>query len=122
MQSDYPDELDCDFAQFYNIIDRQALPVRKSAVLADGLFFVESRIKKQFSEAPDINAQLLAIIADGVNAIAWQLAARGGNKPKRPDSILLKLIGENKHEKENRAFDSAEEFEAERERILREVR
>ena len=95
------------------------MPVRKCAVLADGLFFVDSRIKKAFVKTPDEKTLLLAMIADGVRTLAWQNTANGKKGKNPPDSVLRKLIdASDKKEKETLSFNTAEEFEAARKKII----
>lgn len=94
--------------------------MRKCAVLADGLFFVESRINKIYGKGTDTKTELLAIIADSLRTLVWFNSKDGHSGINRPESILQKLIDKHNNEK-TQAFSTAEEFEAERERLRKEV-
>ena len=66
---------------------------------------------------PDVKTQLLAVIADGVRTLIWQNTADGHKGRNKPESVLQKLI-DGKKENETMSFETAEEFEAERNRIV----
>ena len=105
----------CDMAETYHIYDWRKLPVRYIAILACGLPS-GSRIKQIISgQKIPIETMLLAIIADGINFIAWtktEDAKRGKNRPK---SIFEALTGK---ESEATGFNSIEEFEAARAKLI----
>ena len=66
---------------------------------------------------PDVKTQLLAVIADGVRTLIWQNTEDGHKGRNKPESVLQKLI-DGKKENETMSFATAEEFEAERNRIV----
>lgn len=83
------DELACDLAETYGILDYRGLPARRLAVLAAGLR-EDSRIKLRMSGARvPLETLLLASIADALNALLWRGAKRG----KRPASFVGLLTG-----------------------------
>ena len=67
------DELACDLAETYGILDYRGLPARRLAVLAAGLR-EDSRIKLRMSGARvPLETLLLASIADALNALLVEL-------------------------------------------------
>lgn len=109
------DALICDLAETYHIYDWRKLPVRFVAKLAYGLPS-NSRIKRIINGQKDINdTMLLAIIADGVRWLRWSKTEDASKNRNMPESIFERLTGE---EKSDTGFNSAEEFEAARAKIL----
>lgn len=106
----------CDFAQTYHILDYRALPARQAALLACGLDG-GSRIMRKLSgvdETPEV--LLLAAIADAVRIIAWQNTKDGVKGRNQPESLLSRIC--KAQGSEESGFDSAEEFEAWRARMI----
>ena len=118
MAAEDEDALACDFMETYQVPDYRALPLKKAATLAAGLRD-DSRIKLKLAgiRVP-IETLLLAHAVDGINTLIWMRTKDGKNNRNRPESVTAKLTGRGK-EKNVRAFESAEDFEAERGRILR---
>ena len=114
------DALICDFAETYGIIDMEALPVDKLAVLSCGLR-ENSRIRMKMAGAKtNTETFLLAGCFDMLSWIKWsktQYAADGGPPPT---GILQSLLGQTSGS-ETVGFRSADEYEAARERIIREA-
>ena len=109
------DELICDLAETYHIYDYRTIRPSLLATLAVGLRD-NSRIKmKIIGEKFDINTQLLASIADRLSILIWQKTENGHKGINKPVSILESL---NSEPKDNFGFNTVEEFEAERKRIL----
>lgn len=108
----------CDFAETYHILDYRALPLRLAAVLASGLRD-NSRIKMIMSETKVEREQmLLAAAVDRLSMLVWAKtkdAAKNRNKPKM---ILDILTGEKVTNDDLQTFETADEFEAARKRIL----
>ena len=120
MVAEDEDALICDFVETYHIYDYRAIPLSLAAVLASGLG-ENSRIKKKVSKNDnDASTLLLASIADGIRIIAWMLSDDGRNGINRPGSIYKAITGKNEEKKNDEAmvFQSPEEFERERKRIL----
>lgn len=113
----YGDELTCDMAQYYHIVDYRGLPVETLAALACGLP-EDSRIMRKLSgaKAPPM-LTLLAAIADRLSLLVWFQTKDGQKGRNRPKSILSELMKET--EEKPLTFASPEAFEAERARILR---
>lgn len=106
----------CDFAETYHILDYRSLPARQAAILAGGLR-EDSRIMMKIvgAQAPQ-DTMLLALIADALQIIAWQNTEDGHKGKNRPVSIVKQLA---KEKKPDVGFDSPEEFERWRDRIVR---
>ena len=116
------DALVCDMAETYGVFDYRALPLPLAATLAAGLRDT-SRSKMKLSgaaAAPD--TLLLAAATDWLATLVWMQSEDGQKRRNRPKTVLVALLGEQaKPGGEVRAFDTAEEYEAERARILKEV-
>ena len=106
----------CDLAETYNIYDYRRLPLSIVAAFAVGLR-EDSRIKMKLCGIKNIPPQILidVLAVDTLRAIFWALA--GSKEMKKPESIISIMMEEEKAEK-MQGFRTAEEFEAERLRIL----
>lgn len=62
---------------------------------------------------------LLAKAVDSLNFLAWCKTKDAEKNANRPSSILEALLHPEKQEKETTSFNSSEEFEKERERVLK---
>ena len=115
------DLLICDLAETYGIYDYRSLPVKTVAALSVGLKD-DSRIKMKMAGMKiDFNTMLLAKICDDLNLLVWIQTKDGQKNRNQPISILAKLL--NGDEKSDLVgFESADEFEAEREKLLIELR
>lgn len=111
------DALLCDFAEVYHLFNYRALPPKYAAALFVGLG-EESRIKRKLSGCPvDTKTALLAIIADRLGLLVWQNSEdghRGANKP----SSIFDAIMRGSEEPELYGFETGDEFDAAREKIL----
>lgn len=113
------DALFCDFAEYYRIYDWDALPLRKQAVLACGLP-ASSRIMKASAKMDyDFNTLLLAALLDQERVANWRHTKDAKHKRNFPKSILDALLHTGDVKKDEvQAFDSAEEFNRRRERLI----
>ena len=111
------DALVCDLAETYQIYDYRQLPLMRVAVLASGLR-ENSRIKMKMSEQTvTTEIMLLAGIHDRLSLLVWSQtkdAEKGKNRPQMLTDLLLNKTNES----EVQAFNSSEEFEKERQRII----
>lgn len=106
----YPDELDCDFAETYGVFAREALPVRKAAVLAAGLPD-NSRVKRRLSGArTGLEAQLLALCADALHVLVWQNTKDGQRGRNKPQMIAERMLEAEQPEEELQSFSSGAAF------------
>lgn len=109
------DSLICDFAQYYNIYDYKALPLRTVGVLAVGLPD-NSRIKMKMQGLNvSYETLLLGVIADRLGLIIWQNS--GADELNKPASLVQNMMGMD-NGNNNIGFDSAEEYEAYRASII----
>ena len=111
------EELICDLAETYNIYDYKSLPVDKVAVFSVGLR-ADSRIYRKMSGHPisDFSERLLALILDGINGLCYGLSSKKG---ETPDSVYALLFKHGEDQKSDvMSFESGEEFEETRRRIL----
>ena len=107
----------CDLAETYNIFDYKELPPFKVAILSIGLRD-NSRIKMAISKSKvDSQFLILASILDYLRMLVWLNSSQGAKGEGRPSSLVEKLVGK-EEDHENLSFESAEDFERERERII----
>lgn len=108
------DALICDLAETYHIYDYRSLPLKTAATLSAGLRD-DSRIKLRAVESPvSQDTLLLATIADRVELLRHSLAKDPG---KGFVSLVDKILGA-KQDKRVVGFETAEEFEKARARII----
>lgn len=115
------DALICDLAETYGILDMEALPVDKLAVLSFGLRD-NSRIKLKMSGmGTSFDRLMLAGCFDKLSWLQWSRskAAEDGTPP--PKSIYGMLAGIPEPRGETEAYDTPEEYEAAREKIIKEA-
>ena len=115
------DALECDFAETYNIYDIRALPARRVALFAVGLRD-NSRIKMLLADTKFTFSEILLInIYDALNLELWTKTKDATKGKNKPESLYKKLMGINdqtKKESKNMTFDSAEEYEKIRKKLL----
>lgn len=112
------DALACDLWETYQIRDMEALPAKDLAMLSCGLRD-DARINMILSGRKlRIETTLLAGCFDLLASIKWDL---GGKKGNPPESMLKLITGveASKNDNDIVSFNTAEEWEAERARILR---
>lgn len=107
--TDSEDEIICDLAETYHVLNYQELPPDLVATLVIGLPD-SSRIKRKLSNKTiTLDQELLAIIIDLISIYMW---GRSGRKGAKPPSIYKTLTRDNKDKDELEAFDSIEDYEA----------
>lgn len=110
------DALICDLAETYGLFDYQALQVKMLATLSNGLRD-DSRIKMSLSGAMiSTETMISAYCADNLALLVWlntEDAKRNRNRPKSLVEALTKTDTGT-----NAAFDTVEEFEIAKKRIL----
>lgn len=110
------DALVCDFAETYHIYDYKRLPVKLVASLAVGLRS-DSRIKIKLSGSkvsPEM--MMMAAIVDRLTVLVWMQTKDGQHGRNQPKPLLSVL---EKPESDTISFLSGEEYEKERQRLLR---
>lgn len=102
----------CDLAETYHILDYRRVPARLLGTLVCGLG-ENSRLQRAMSgQQCSLEALLAAQTLDAVVALGYGMA---GQK-QAPPSVAGLLV---RQEKKSNGFDSAEAFEAARERIMK---
>ena len=108
----------CDFAETYHVFDWRGLPLKLAATLAAGLR-EDARIVQIISGAKiDRHTALMAAAVDRLSMLVWAKTKDAPNGRNKPKSILRLLIQDHKEQDELMKFDTAEDFEAARNRIL----
>lgn len=114
------DELYCDLAETYKILEWGELSALQLATLSFGLRD-NSRIKMKICDAKaDTNSLLLASIVDNTALSVWLNTSDGAKGRNRPHSVLDSILNpkEVDNSKEIMAFDSFEDFEKARREII----
>ena len=112
------DELICDLAETYGILDYRRVPPSLVSTLFFGLSD-NSRIKRKLSGSKlTLEESLLAVIADRLGFLCWAQTKDAQKGKNQPTSIYESLTKDTSKEDDVVAFDSIEDFFAERERIL----
>lgn len=109
----------CDLAETYRIYDYRQLPAYQVAVFSVGLR-EDSRIKQAMSgNQANLDTLLSAAILDRLTTLVWFKTSDGQKGRNRPESIAAKLTGSTKEEeREIMVFDSGEDFEKMRRKLL----
>jgi hypothetical protein len=104
------DDLICDFAETYHILDWRALPLPLAATLAAGLPD-SSRIKRRLAglQAP-LETVLLAKLVDQMATWLWWHSKDGERGRNQPESIAEKLTQPEQPKQKLRVFRSGDEF------------
>lgn len=111
------DALICDLAETYQIYDYKSMPATLIATLSAGLRD-SARIKMILTdEKVSMNTFLLCSIVDQLNLLLWAQTEDGTKGINRPESILNILIP-TKKKSDIEGFDTPEDFEKAREKIL----
>lgn len=115
------DALICDLAETYRIYDYRQLPLLQVAVFAYGLRD-DSRIKKIISnQAVSLDTLLFASMVDRLSLSLWLQTKDGQKGVNRPKSIVDQLTKQDKEERDEReylVFESGEDFENYRKKLL----
>lgn len=91
MVRNYPDELECDMAQFYGIHDYKNFKLSHISVLACGLP-EQSRIIKKLTDKPyETDTYLLAHIVDRLSLIWWSKTTDAQENINRPKMMINML-------------------------------
>lgn len=113
------DALICDFAETYQIYDYRQLPPTRVAVLSIGLRDC-SRIKMKLSgQKVPIDTLLLAGISDRLSTLVWWKTKDGQKGINKPMMLAETLAGEKPKHTDVIVFNSGEDFEKTRGRIIK---
>ncbi|RHM59653.1 hypothetical protein DWZ53_08900 [Coprobacillus sp. AF33-1AC] len=110
----------CDLAETYNIYDYKSLPVLMVATFCIGLR-ENSRIKLKLNNSPvSLETLLLSVAVDRLGLLLWTKSKDAEKGKGKPKSFTNSILGVEK-ENETIAFESADEFEKARLRIIGKV-
>lgn len=118
MLSTDEDAVICDLAETYQIYNYKDMPPDKVAIFCNGLRD-DSRIKlKMADQKVKLDTMLLASAVDKLSLLVWTKTKDGQKGRNKPKSLVDSI---NKHVKvkEELVFTTGEEFERERNRILK---
>lgn len=111
------DELICDMAETYHVLNWRELPPRTAAVLACGLP-ADSRVSRKLrGEKYSLDTVLTVAILDELRWLVWARSRDAEKGKNRPKSLLRQMLEKPAAEKPT-AFDSPEAFEAQRKMIM----
>lgn len=112
--------LECDLAETYGIYDYRSLPLNKVATFSVGLR-ENSRIKMKLVKTEySFETILLASILDNLRIQNWRQTKDAIEGINMPESITDRLLGkETTIEKEYKVFNSAEEFNEMRNKLIK---
>lgn len=114
------DALICDLAETYGIFDYRQLPADQVAVFAFGLRD-DSRIKLEMTNSKvPFETFLLAGVLDRLSALVWFKTTDGQKGINKPLMVAEELTEKTKESKEM-IFDSGEDFEEYRQKILEKI-
>ena len=113
-----PDELVCDMAETYHVLDWRALGLPLAATLAGGLRET-SRTCMALNHAPiTTDTLLLGAMADSLQLLVWSKTKDAQHGRTRPAPVLDTLLGTARRRKVT-GFATAAEFEAAKAEILK---
>lgn len=107
------DEIICDLAETYRILNYRELSPELVAVLVLGLKD-DSRIKKKLGQVKlSLVEMLLALIVDKLSFLCWTKTKDAQHNRNKPKSLFEKLMGmDEKPKDELMSFETIEEYEA----------
>lgn len=113
-----PDELVCDMAETYHVLDWRALGLPLAATLAGGLRET-NRTCMALNHAPiTTDTLLLGAMADSLQLLVWSKTKDAQHGCNRPAPVLDTLLG-TAHRRKVTGFATAAEFEAAKAEILK---
>ena len=115
------DLLECDLAENYNIYNYRELPLSKAALFSVNLR-ENSRIKLKMNNTNySLETVLLSSIVDRLSYLVWAKTEDGRKGRNKPISITSKLLNINVNAEDNEiiAFNTGEDFEIMKKKILK---
>lgn len=113
------DAVICDLAETYGIYDYRNMPPLQVAIFCGGLRDNARIMLKMSGQKVKLDSMLLASIVDRLGILIWSKTKDGSKGRNKPKSILESI---NKPPKVNEgvAFETSEEFEKMKDKILKE--
>lgn len=114
--------LECDLAETYRVYNWRDFPVAQIATFASGLRET-SRIKSKISgRTSGLDLYLMAGILDALNILIWFQTEDGQKGVKRPKSLSDMFLLKARNKKRNITKEDIEEYEKERERVIKKIK
>ena len=112
------DELICDLAETYHVLDMKAYPPFLIATLAAGLR-PDARIIMKITgrKLPDEDS-VITLIYDRLNWLCWTRTKDAEHKKNLPESLYEARTGMKKTKQKTSGFSTPEEFERKKKEIL----
>lgn len=104
-------------AETYHVLDWRGLPLKTAATLAAGLYADSRAFRKLNGQKLKTSQYIGYAILDQLRLLTWLHTKNGAEGKQMPEPILGMLIEGN--EKKTGGFQTAEEFEAAREKIVK---
>lgn len=111
----------CDLAETYNIYDYRKLPPFLVATLSVGLRANSRIMMKLTGMQVPLETILIGSIVDLLNGYLWAQTRDAKYNRNKPKSILDGLMGKNNKEEGFIVFNTIEEFENERLKVLERI-
>lgn len=113
MVAECEDELVCDFAETYHVLNWRALRPILAATLAGGLSESSRVMRKLRGDGVSLDTMLRAAILDQLRIANWHRTKDGMAGKNVPKSVLSALMGKTPTKsKKMKGFASPEDFEA----------
>jgi len=110
------DELICDFAETYHVLNWRELPLKTAAILASG-FYQDSRCVRKISGQKLRSDEYTNLaILDELRILRWLQTSDAAKGRNRPESVLKNLLEPRKPK--TTGYRTPEEFEAIRQKII----
>ena len=112
------DELICDMAETYHVLNWRELPLKTAAILASGLHQESRSMRKLTGQKLSSLEYIQLAILDELRLLVYSRtedAKTGKNKPK---SLLMKMLRQEEQPK-TLSFRTPEEFEARMQKIIK---
>lgn len=109
----------CDLAQYYHIYNYKALPMEFIATLCCGLPSDSRTIRKINNQNYSTEELMLMNIVDKLSLIWWSKTKDGQKNRNRPQ-LIAEMLNKTNSSKDKMIFNSANEFEAKRRKIIEE--
>lgn len=117
MAARFPDELTCDMAETYHVLDWRALGLPLAATLAAGLR-ENSRTRMALAgSVSTVDTLLLGAAVDALHLLVWAKTKDGQKGRSRPEPVVNRLLGV-LGQRQATGFSCAADYEAARARIL----
>lgn len=115
----YPNEIECDLAQYYQVHDWHEYPAAHIATLACGLPR-DSRVVKAINGIKyDTEELLMASAVDRLSLLWWSKTKDGQNNINRPKMFINTLLEKEEKTDIIQSFKTGEDFEKARNEIIK---